>query len=173
MLDEIAQRAARTARDFVPKTPAKAFWSGAKFAGYGALAGAGVLAYQIANSQKGEMVSTLAGNGVALVTYPALAGTIAAGGAMAAAALGIPAVGVGLFAGAAAIYPEVWMGTQIARGIRTLTREGLHLRNLEFGAGYIDTQTNQALRHQALYEMSGASSAARRYLGQEARLMHR
>lgn len=144
-----------------------------KFAGIGTIAGAGVLAYQTATAQRGEMVATALGNGAALVAYPALSGTIAAGGALAAAALGVPPVGVGLFAATAALYPEVWIGTQITKGVRALSREGRHLRELEFGAGYKDNPTNQALRSQALYEMSGASSAARRYLGQEALFFHR
>jgi hypothetical protein len=57
--------------------------------------------------------------------------------------------------------------------VRAVTDLGRQIRHLEFGGHYTDTETAQRLRMQAFYEMSGATSAARRYLGQEAYFLHR
>jgi hypothetical protein len=63
--------------------------------------------------------------------------------------------------------------SQVAKYVRAVTDLGRQIRHLEFGGHYTDTETAQRLRMQAFYEMSGATSAARRYLGQEAYFLHR
>jgi hypothetical protein len=45
-------------------------------------------------------------------------------------------------------------------------------RRLEMGGRYTDSETNQALRASSIREMSAAFGSARRYLGNEAALMH-
>jgi hypothetical protein len=139
----------------------------------GTMAGLPILAMEAGSAQKGEVIPTLLGGSVGLMAYPAMSSALAAGGAALAAAMGIAVPGIGWIAAAAALYPEVIAGNSISRGIRELTVAGQQIRHLEMGGHYTDTASASRLRDQALYEMSGATSAARRYLGQEAYFLHR
>ena len=91
----------------------------------------------------------------------------------AAAAIGISIPGIGTLAWLASLYPDAVLGNSVSRAVRGVTDLGRQIRHLEFGGHYTDTETAQRLRMQAFYEMSGATSAARRYLGQEAYFLHR
>ena len=157
----------------VRMAPSSSFWRGASVGTFGAATGVLMVAHEAATAQRGELVPTTLGRSASLVTYPALAGTIAAGTATLAAVMGISIPLVGPLACIAALYPDAVLGNSVSRAVRGVTDLGRQIRHLEFGGHYTDTETAQRLRMQAFYEMSGATSAARRYLGQEAYFLHR
>ena len=154
-------------------SPSKAFWSGAKFGVFGSVASIPFVAYEASNAQRGEVVPTVLGRTVGMAAFPALSGALAAGGATTAAALGLSVPFIGAFAVLASIYPEIMIGNIARQGVREITGLGQQVRHLEFGGHYTDTETAQRLRMQSVYEMSGANSAARHYLGQEAYFLHK
>lgn len=68
---------------------------------------------------------------------------------------------------------ELGLGTQLSRGIRVFTDANKKIRHLEMGGDYRDTELASRQRMIALQDMNSAMIPGRRYLGQEARLMHR
>ena len=172
-LNQAAQTNFGNAARSVRMAPSKAFWRGASAGTFGAASGVLMVAHEAATAQRGEVVPTTLGRSASLVTYPALAGTIAAGTSTLAAVMGLSIPLVGPLACIAALYPDAVLGNSVSRAIRGVTDLGRQIRHLEFGGHYTDTETAQRLRMQAFYEMSGATSAARRYLGQEAYFLHR
>jgi hypothetical protein len=173
LLNQASRDGLNGAAQSMRMAPSRAFWSGMKLSGIGIAAGVPMIAYEAGHAQRGEVLPTALGRTVGLMTFPALSGALAAGGAMAATALGLSVPGIGAFAVLASIYPDVMIGNSINRSIRSLTAAGRQVHHLEFGGSFQDTDTARQMRNYALYEMSGATSASRRYLGQEAALMHR
>ena len=57
--------------------------------------------------------------------------------------------------------------------VRFLTQADQRMRGLEMGCRYQDTLSARAIRIRSVEAMSGSLGAARRYLGNEAMLMHR
>jgi hypothetical protein len=115
----------------------------------------------------------MTGIGTGVAVAPVLQGTMALGISTAAAAIGISIPGIGALAWLASLYPDAAIGAGARNTVRAMTDLGKQIRHLEFGGHYTDTETARRLRMQAFYEMSGATSAARRYLGQEAYFLHR
>jgi hypothetical protein len=131
------------------------------------------MAQEMSSAQRGEIVPTTLGIGAGVAVAPALQGAMAMGISTAAAAIGISIPGIGTLAWLASLYPDAAIGAGARNTVRAVTDLGKQIRHLEFGGHYTDTGTAQRLRMQAFYEMSGATSAARRYLGQEAYFLHR
>jgi hypothetical protein len=128
------------------------------------------LAANVAMSQRGERLSTAAGSVAGMGTFGISQGVIAAGLSL------IPGIGQGavLFASMlGAMYPSALVDSFVSRQARTLTDIGRNIRRLETGAGFTDSETAARSRLGAVMEMSAAMQTSRRYLGQEARLMHR
>jgi hypothetical protein len=173
LLDQDSRKKFQQATQSIPVEPSRALWATARVARLGPTVGVPLAAYEVANAQRGEVIPSLLGHTASMAAFPALASTFAAGGATAAAALGLTVPGIGLFAILASLYPDILIGNTINRSIRSLSDESLQVRHLELGGNYRDTASARNARVRALYEMSGATSAARRYLGQEAALMHR
>lgn len=171
-LNQEASRNRKAATRALRTSPTHSFWVGMKMSGMGTIASVPFLAMELGSAQKGEILPMTLGRTASLVAFPALSGSLAAGGAMAAAAAGIAVPGIGAFAMLASLYADTLITEGIAHEVRTLTQEGTRLRHLEVGGHYQDTTTALRLRQQALYEMSGATSASRRYLGQEAQFLH-
>jgi hypothetical protein len=131
------------------------------------------MAQEMSSAQRGEIVPTTLGIGAGVAVAPVLQGAMAMGISTAAAAIGISIPGIGTLAWLASLYPDAAIGAGARNTVRAMTDLGRQIRHLEFGGHYTDTETAQRLRMQAFYEMSGATSAARRYLGQEAYFLHR
>jgi hypothetical protein len=131
------------------------------------------MAQEMSSAQRGEVVPTTLGVGAGMAVSPVLQKAMAMGISTAAAAIGLSIPGIGTLAWLATLYPDAAIGAGARNTVRALTDLGRQIRHLEFGGHYTDTETAQRLRMQAFYEMSGATSAGRRYLGQEAYFLHR
>lgn len=145
------------------------FWKGLRFGADGALIGLPFIAMETGMAQRGEVVPTIVARSAGLVTFPVMAGLVSAG-------LGVlfPELkGIGLIGSVLGMYPDGLVQDGLLRGVRTVTASGRQLRHLEMGGTYQDTEMAQGQRLTALTEMGGAIGASRRYLGQEAALMHR
>lgn len=148
---------------------ARGFWGGLRFGAEGATLGLPFIAFEVGMAQRGEVIPTAVARGIGLVTYPALNGLIS--GALGYAFPGMRLVG--LVGGLLAIYPDSLIQDKLLYGVRQMSEAAKHVRQLETGGGYQDTGLAQHQRMQAITEMSGALGVSRRYLGQEASLMHR
>ena len=124
-------------------------------------------AFSAAKAQRGEKLPTLVSEAagvaalrpMAWVAHEALS-TIAGG----------PALWMGVVVLTAA--PNTLLRHSVYRGLRYLHDFDRRTRRLEMGGRYTDSETNQALRASSIQEMSAAFGSARRYLGNEAALMH-
>lgn len=148
-------------------TPQKAFWMSAPSAG------TRTLATQASFTQKGELIPCAAGFGASTALNPVLTRATVFGATRMAAAMGLSIPFVGPLAAIAVLYPDTLLTRGVASGIRAMTEMGREIRHLEFGGNYRDSDSAEGLRMQAVYEMSGSTGAARRFLGQEARFLHR
>ena len=136
----------------------------------GGLMNTAMIAFQVANAERGEAVPALATGIISIGTYGALTAVITAGLLM------VPGVNVGVASFLAlglAMPPEMMLESKMMSGFKYMTKVGNTTKRLEMGGDYKDTDTATSYRHQALMEMSGAFQPSRRYLGQEARLLHR
>lgn len=164
-----------TASTAAPSLPvgmrsSKAFYSAFRWGATGNLISVPFIAFEVANAQRGEVLPTAAGTVGGLMSYPVISGVLAAGLTL------IPGVGPAaatVMASLLALYPSSRVEQNVTRGFRTLTDIGRNVRHLEFGGNYIDTASAQQERMNALQEMSGSFQTSRRYLGQEAAIMHR
>lgn len=148
----------------------RSFWGGAKFGASGILFGAGVAAFEAAHAERGAILPTFAGKGVSLMAYPVLAGFASAAVSL------IPGIGpvAAAFMGTIlAGYPDEMLGNSLSRSIRQFTGFAKSVRHLEMGGSYKDTESARRQRLIAVQDMTSALIPGRRYLGQEALLMHR
>jgi hypothetical protein len=150
-------------------TPTQAMWKGMRLGTDGALLGLPFIALETGLAQRGEVLPTATARTAGLVTYPAISGLMAAGLTLAFPGLRF----AGFLGGVAAMYPDALVQDSLLRGLKTVTAAARNLRQLQVGGSYRDTEFAQMARLRALTEMSGALGASRRYLGQEAALMHR
>lgn len=148
----------------------KAFYTAFRWGAGGQLLSLPFIAYEAANADRGEMLASTSGSVSGLMSYPILSGVIAGGLAL------IPGIGVtaaAVMGAIAAIYPSGQVDKLASQGFRMLNNMGRNVRHLEFGGNYQDSETAQRERQLAIQEMSAAFQTSRRYLGQEARIMHR
>ena len=175
-IDEFAKASYKTAKNIIGigSSPKKALWNSVK---YGTMIGGtlslGLAGYETARAQRGEVIPTMGGSALGLISYPAVATATGASIIGGAAALGFSTVGLGLAAGVAALFLDVAVTKGAVKGIRYLSDVGRQIRHFETGGNYKDTRVAQNLRYQAAYEMSGATGSARNYLGREAAFLHR
>lgn len=148
----------------------RSFWSGIRFGGAGILFGAGIAAFEAAHADRGEKLPTLIGKGAAAIMYPAMAGAAAAPLAL---IPGIGPIAAVVLASILVAYPNEAMGNSITRGVRMFTNLNKSIRHLEMGGNYKDTELAYRQRQIAVQDMNAALIPGRRYLGQEALLMHR
>lgn len=146
------------------------FWGGLTSGASFGVAGIGLVAYQASRSNRGGFVPAIVGQVGAIGVGSILAGVAASGFAL------IPGIGIAAASVLGALladYPEYAIGTWMGRKVRLFTDVNKKIRHLEMGGSYQDSQLAHRQRFIALQDMSSAMIPARRYLGQEALLMHR
>jgi hypothetical protein len=158
-----------TVKENVKYQPGKAFGNELKTGFKGSLLSIPFIAFEAGYAQRGELSGTLVGRSVGICTYPVLAGVMAAGLAM------IPGVNVavGLVASLAAMYPNGLLEESVIRKVNWLTKTGKSIRHLEIGGQYVDSDYAKHQRQIASMELSSATGATRRFLGNEALVFHR
>jgi len=136
----------------------------------GGLMNTAMIGLQMATAQRGEVIPTLTTGVVGIVTYGVISSMITAGLML------IPGINVGVatyLALGLAIPPEMKLEAKMMNGMKFLSGAGQQIRALHMGGGYNDTDNAIGRRREAIMEMSGASMPYRRYLGQEAKFLHR
>ncbi len=129
-----------------------------------------MIGFQASRVGRGGFVSSVIGQSLGIAAGVPLAGFAAAGACL------IP--GVGPLAAAVigeifADYAELRFGSFLIKKIRIFTNLDKRVRHLEMGGNYKDTEVAQRQRLIAIQDMNSSLIAGRRYLGQEALLMHR
>lgn len=145
-------------------------WGAVRFTPGGFAIGATLTAFQAAQAQRGEKLATMGGQGLGLIAYPAIAGVASAGLCL------IPGIGPGLaaFMGVLlAAYPDEILSNNATRAIRTFSNANKAVRHLEMGGSYKDSEIAIRQRYNAINDMNASLLPGRRFLGQEALLMHR
>jgi hypothetical protein len=129
-----------------------------------------VAAVSAAMAPRGEKLTTFAATSSTMVTYP----LISAGSAKLISL--VPGIGKGtaiFLSMFASLYPAAVVDNAVDRSFRKFSRIGRDMRRLEMGGDFRDTESAARLRSQAVQDMSAALTTGRRFLGQEARLLHR
>lgn len=129
-----------------------------------------LLAFQAGKAGTGGFVSTMVGGSATLAAGVPIAGFASAGLSL------IP--GIGPFAAAVAGtmlvgYGEYRVGKSLIKATRYFTDTAKRIRHLEMGGSYADSELAQRQRYFAIHDMNATMIPGRRYLGQEALLMHR
>jgi hypothetical protein len=144
-----------------------------KYTGEGTIAfGTPFLAFQITSAERGHMAGEAVSGTLSMLMTPLVAGVIGAVIAVALPGIGT-GIGVSLIVSALAGAATEAAVAPIGHGITGLTKLGRDLQALHMGGSYQDTQLAQRQRFLAVQQMNSAMPPARRYLGQEALLMHR
>jgi hypothetical protein len=144
-------------------------WKATKWGYDGNLIGLPLLAVSLASSKRGEFIPTAAAEGFSFAAFPLVQGAVAAGLAL------IPGLGEGalivgsMFLGAV-VTSSIENGIQ--KGVRTFTEFGRKYSRLEYGGGFVDSDSSYQQRLRGAQEMSAALLSSRRFLGQEARFLH-
>lgn len=148
----------------------KSFLGGVGFGAFGTATGIAMVGFQAKRAGRGGFVPAVVGQTTALGIGIPLAG-------FASAALStIPGVGplaAVVIGSAMADYGELRIGSSLIKKIRYFTDLHKRVRHLEMGGSYQDTELAQRQRFLAIQDMNAAMIPSRRYLGQEALLMHR
>lgn len=154
----------------LPKNVGLGFKKGFHMVGEGWALNLPFIALEAGMAQRGEMLPTIAGRTAGMIMQPVMGGIVSAG---LVATLGLNPVGAAvagsLLVAAGANYVE----NKLIRGIRVLKREAANSQRLSFGQSFKDNPTARAMRMRAVQEMNYTSVPARRWLGQEARILHR
>lgn len=148
----------------------QSFWKGMNYNATGGLADIGLIAFQVNRAGRGSVVPAILGQGFAMIPGTVIAGVASAGLCL------IPGIGpvtAAIMGQMLAGYGELRMGAALANPIRMFTGLNKSVRHLEMGGNYKDTEFAQRQRYIALQDMSSAMIPGRRYLGQEALLLHR
>lgn len=148
----------------------KSFLGGVKFGAFGAAQDLALIGFQATRAGRGGFVPAIVGQSIGIA-----AGIPLAGFASAAVSL-IP--GIGPFAAVIigstlASYGELRIGSAMIKNVRYFTDANKRIRHLEMGGSYQDSETAQRQRFIAIQDMNASLIPGRRYLGQEALLMHR
>jgi hypothetical protein len=151
------------------KKVTNSFWKGQKIGAEGAHWSIPLIAMETATAKRGEVIPTFAAKTIGWSVTPVVSGVISAGLTL---TLGIPPP-------AAAVVSSILTGiatssieNSMIRKFTTLSKQGDLMSRVNFGSGYIDTQSAQQRRRQASIELAGAMPTSRRWLGQEAAYLH-
>lgn len=148
----------------------KSLWGGMQ-AGIGVgVTGAALIGYQASRAGRGGFMPSILGQSAGLVASIPIAGFASAALCL------IPGIGptAAILAGlAASDYAEFRIGSALIKKFRLFTDLNKRVRHLEMGGNYKDTELAQRQRFLAVQDMNSSMLPARRYLGQEALLMHR
>lgn len=132
----------------------------------------GLMGLEVSRASRGEVIPTLAGTGIGLVSSPITSAATSAAVIGLASTIGCSPPGLAIAAGLAAMYLDVAVMRGASSGVRYLNEAGRKVRHFETGGNYNDTSVARNLRYQSINEMSGAVSSARSYLGREASYLH-
>lgn len=143
--------------------------------GFNSKFGSGLLnipfgAFNIACSQRGEVLASTAGLAVSLITRPA---TAAATGAALSLIPGIGPIVGPVAAAIVSIYPNAPFAKSATKAVNWMTNQSKQIRHAEMGGSYVDTDYARAMRQRTLTELSGAIGSSRRFIGQEGLAYHR
>ena len=148
----------------------KAFLGAVGFTSAGATIDVGMVGFQAARSGRGGFVPGIVGQTATIAAGIPFAGFASAGLCL------IPGVGpmaAAIVGSVLADYAEFRFGSYAAKTVRLFTDTNKRIRHLEMGGAYVDTESAQRQRFIAIQDMNAAMIPGRRYLGQEALLMHR
>jgi hypothetical protein len=148
----------------------KSFLGGARFGAFGFGPNLAIIGFQAANAGPGGFVPAIIGQSAAQAVGIPIAGFAAAAVSL------IPGVGplaAAVVGSMVAGYADVRMGASFANKVRWFTDLNRRIRHVEMGGSYQDTLTAKRQRLRALQDMNSAMIPGRRYLGQEALIMHR
>lgn len=151
-------------------TPGRAFVEGTKAGADGNMLSLPFIAYEVGHAQRGEAISVATGRLSGLVTYPVMTGLTLA---VMAAIPGVNLAATPFIAAAIASFPNTMLEDKVISGVRLITDTARQIRRLEFGGSYQDSTSAQAIRELGIRELTGTMQSSRRYLGQEAALLHR
>lgn len=118
-------------------------------------------AYSASHAHRGEQLGAAFGTAAFSCLQPGLA------------AAGVLAGVNPLLAPLVALYPAYQLSGMAGRQYRKFSKTAREVTRLEMGGDYRDSYSAYATRQQAMQEMTGTHQSARRWLGQEGRLMHR
>lgn len=158
---------------FAPLSKAAAkvgFWGPLSIAGAGLAVGVAFAANDVRNQKRGDAFPTLAGHGVSMMARTASAAALTSGLMF---VPGVGAVAAGMVATAAAFFPNAQFDGFAGRGFRALSEVGKQVGHLEMGGRYVDSLSAKASRESAISQMNATMVSSRRWLGQEAEIMHR
>lgn len=148
----------------------KAFLGGVGLGALGTVQDIALIGFQASNAGRGGFVPSIVGQSTAIGLGIPISGFAAAGLSL------IPGVGplaAALIASTLSGYAELRFGSALIKKLRVFTNLNRQIRHLEMGGSYVDSELAQRQRFLALQDMNSAMIPSRRYLGQEARLMHR
>lgn len=148
----------------------RSFWGGIKAGQSIGYAGAAMIGFQAATAERGAFLPSLAGQSVALGASIPLTGFASAAVSL------IPGIGPAaaiLIGSVLADYGEYRFGSALIKKFRQFSEIDKKIRHLEMGGSYKDSEINQRQRFLAIQDMNASMIPGRRFLGQEALLMHR
>lgn len=143
------------------------FWMGAE----DTLIGIPLTAMLVSQAKRGEMLPEAAASAVGTASFPFVQAAIAVGMSF------IPGLNICGITGVVSTFGAMFVSGMIessaGRAFKTLSKTGEHVRRLEMGGNPILTPQATQTRYMAMQELTGAFQSSRRFLGQEARFMHR
>lgn len=148
----------------------KAFLGGVGLGAFNSVSDVAMLGFQASKAGKGGFVPAMVGQSMTIAAGIPLAGFAAAGISL------IPGVGpfaAALIGEALVGYGELRFGSALIKKVRYFTDLNKNVRHLEMGGSYKDSELAQRQRFIAVQDMNASMIPGRRYLGQEALLMHR
>lgn len=148
----------------------KSFWGGIGAGISIGYTGAALIGFQAARAERGSVLPSVVGQSVALGLSIPLTGIASAAVSL------IPGVGPAaaiLIGSILADYGELRVGGTLIKKFRQFSNINKMVRHLEMGGSYKDSEIAQRQRFLAVQEMNASMIPGRRYLGQEALLMHR
>lgn len=148
----------------------KAFLGGVSVGFYGMAYSMALVGFQAKRTGRGGFVSAVVGQAAAGAVGIPLAGFASAA---VACIPGIGPVTAVIIGSVLADYGEYRIGSSMVKAVRHFTDTAKRVRHLEMGGSYQDSELSQRQRFYAIQDMNGARTPSRRYLGQEALLMHR
>lgn len=129
-----------------------------------------LVAFSAAAAKRGEKLAAGTAAMASAATFPVIQGVVAAGLSL------IPGIGptsVVFLSMLGAAYPSSLVDNFVTRKIRTFTQFGKEARTLEFGQNFQDSEFAATRRYIAQAEMAATIQSTRRFLGQEAQILHR
>ena len=148
----------------------KSFLGGVRFGMLSTVQDVALVGFQASRAGKRGFVPAIIGQSAASVIGIPIAGVASA------AACLIPGIGPGIAAVIGTMvsgYSDVMIGGYLSNKVRLFTDLNYRIRHLEMGGDYQDTLTAQRQRLRAVQDMNASLIPGRRFLGQEALLMHR